>query len=121
MSESNNINQNENVSAFDSILNKYSNLLIEVEKLRKENESIKSRLATKGNEDLGEKTPDNLSATIYPTLNEIKKEIRLVNQLISESNKNEKEPYTAPRKRKKKSSKKSLFEKFTSSIGLNQN
>mgnify|MGYP001349503834 CR=1 FL=1 len=121
MSESTNINQNDNVSAFDSILNKYSNLLIEVEKLRKENENIKSRLAAKGDEDLGDKTPDNLSAKIYPTLNEIKKEISLVNQLISKSNKNEKEPPKTPRKRKKKSSKKSLFKKFTSSIGLAQN
>lgn len=121
MSESNNINQNDNVSAFDSILNKYSNLLIEVDKLREENKDIKSKLAAKADEDLVAKTPNDLPANIYPALDEIKKEISLINQLISENINNEKLPPEKPRKRKKKSSRSSFFKRFKSSIGIEQN
>ena len=42
MPEVNNTNQNDNVSAFDSILNKYSALLIEIDKLKDENANTKA-------------------------------------------------------------------------------
>ena len=90
MSEPNNINKNDNISAFDSVLNKYSNLLIEVARLKKENENIKAKLSDKDNENVGEQTTNDLSVNIYPALDEIKKEISLVNQLISKSINNEK-------------------------------
>ena len=52
-------------------------------------------------------------------LNQIKSEISQINKLLSESN--EPKSSTKPRKRKKKSSSKSLMERIKASIGLTKN
>ena len=50
MSEINKTNQNDNQSAFDSILNKYTDLLLEVDKLRNENDSKSNQKRNKPNQ-----------------------------------------------------------------------
>ena len=121
MPEVNNTNQNDNVSAFDSILNKYSALLIEVDKLKDENANIKAESSQKINVDLTKVTAEQFFSKIDSALNEIKKEISQINIVLSEINKKEKDLSEKPRRRKKKSTSKSFFKKFKSSIGLKKN
>ena len=121
MPEVNNTNQNDNVSAFDSILNKYSALLIEVDKLKDENANIKAESSQKINVDLTKVTAEQFFSKIDSDLNEIKKEISQINILLSEFNKKEKDLSEKPRRRKKKSTSRSFFKKFKSSIGFKKN
>ena len=121
MPEVNNTNQNDNVSAFDSILNKYSALLIEVDKLKDENANIKAESSQKINVDLTKVTAEQFFSKIDSALNEIKKEISQINIVLSETNKNEKDLSEKPSRRKKKSHNKSFFKKFKSSIGFKEN
>jgi len=121
MPEVNNANQNDNVSAFDSILNKYSALLIKVDKLKDENANIKAESSQKINVDLTKVTAEQFFSKIDSALNEIKKEISQINIVLSEVNKKEKDLSEKPRRRKKKSTSTSFFKKFKSSIGFKKN
>ena len=82
MPEVTNTNQNDNVSAFDSILNKYSALLIEVDKLKDENANIKAESSQKINVDLTKVTAEQFFSKIDSALNEIKKEISQINIVL---------------------------------------
>ena len=119
MSEINKTNQNDNQSAFDSILNKYTDLLLEVDKLRNENANIHNSQSGTNNDALKKESVEQFSSNIYVILNQIKSEISQINKLLSESN--EPKSSTKPRKRKKKSSSKSLMERIKASIGLTKN
>ncbi len=119
MSEINKTNQNDNQSAFDSILNKYTDLLLEVDKLRNENANIHNSQSGTNNDELKKESVEQFSSSIYVILNQIKSEISQINKLLSESN--EPKSSTKPRKRKKKSSSKSLMERIKASIGLTKN
>lgn len=121
MPEVTNTNQNDNMSAFDSILNKYSALLIEVDKLKDENANIQAESSQKINVDFTQETAEQFFSKIDSALNDIKKEISQINIVLSETNKNEKDLSEKPRRRKKKSPNKSFFKKFKSSIGFKKN
>ncbi len=116
MPPSNAPNQEANLSAFDSILTKYSNLLIEVEKLREENQNIDSGL---NNPESNYVTKDSLAelvATVNSALNQIKQELSQLKSSIDKLDKNEKDTPANSQKRKRKSSKRSFWKRFKSTI-----
>ena len=121
MPEVTNTNQNDNMSAFDSILNKYSALLVEVDKLKDENANIQAESSQKINVDFTQETAEQFFSKIDSALNDIKKEISQINIVLSEINKNENDLSEKPRRRKKKSTSESFFKKFKSSIGFRKN
>ena len=82
MPEVTNTNQNDNMSAFDSILNKYSALLIEVDKLKDENANIQAESSQKINVDFTQETAEQFFSKIDSALNDIKKEISQINIVL---------------------------------------
>ena len=121
MSEPNSRDQNDNLSAFDSILTKYSNLLIEVEKLRKENTNIDSGLNSQRSDYVTKDSLAELVLTINSGLKEIKQELSQLKSSIDELDKNENNtPVNSP-KRKRKPSKRSLWKRFKSAIRKKRN
>jgi len=118
MPESNNQNQNDNLSAFDAILKKYSDLLIELEQLRSDNKTLKKTLSssTLSLPDKGRPLepyflPDAVIAEIKQDLTQIKLS---VNAMVN----SQKEHTPNSQKRKRKSSKKSKWQQFKKTIGI---
>ena len=117
MPESNNPDQTDNLSAFDSILTKYSNLLVEVEQLKKEKENIDKGLNLQLSDHGTKDSLEELVSAVHSALNEIKQELSQLKSSIDELDKNENDtPVNSP-KRKRKSSKRSLWKRFKSVIG----
>jgi hypothetical protein len=115
MPESNNENQNDNLSAFDAILKKYSDLLIELEQLRSENKTLKqslssSKLVLTDKERTLE--PSFLPDTVIAEMKQDLSQIKLAVNTMSRS------PKENSPKRKRKPSKKSKWQKFKSTIGI---
>ena len=107
MKESNNLNQNDNQSAFETILTKYSNLLIEVDQLRKDNKNLEAKLSSYKSVPIDKELTTESQSISDLTLGELKQELSQIKSSVNKMVDSNKEAPQNPAKRKRKSSKKS--------------
>ena len=116
MKESNNLNQNDNQSAFETILTKYSNLLIEVDQLRKDNKNLEAKLSSYKSVPIDKELTTESQSISDLTLGKLKQELSQIKSSVNKMVDSNKEAPQNPAKRKRKSSKKSIWKRLKSAI-----
>ena len=116
MKESNNLNQNDNQSAFETILTKYSNLLIEVDQLRKDNKNLEAKLSSYKSVPIDKELTTESQSISDLTLGELKQELSQIKSSVNKMVDSNKEAPQNPAKRKRKSSTKSIWKRLKSAI-----